>query len=96
MLDGWDDGWLLESEDGSPLGDTDGELDGTSEGWLLGFELGVLDGAVESVGWYEGKPLGIREIDGLLDGLCEGRELGCDDGVVLGTSLGVREGKGLG
>jgi hypothetical protein len=45
---------------------------------------------------YEGKPLGFREIDGLLDGLCEGRELGCHDGVVLGTSLGVWDGRELG
>ena len=80
VLVGMDDGKRLE--DGTILGDTDGETDGCTEGTLLGVNDGRIDGI--SLGEVEGALLGAKEGESL--GEVDGKLLGIEDGEQLGTT----------
>ena len=98
-LDGFDDGTVLGSEEGSDetLGMAEGEelgsLDGSDETLGMDDMVGPADGSDDTVGLDEGAWLGLLEGTalGTTDGAEDGAKLGLDDGVKLREGFERRE-----
>jgi hypothetical protein len=87
-------GLELGCDEGIELGTILGVEDGTTLGLLLGLELGSDEGAELGtlLGWKDGSKLHVGSMLGFNDGILLGSELGMDVGSILGCNDGKRLG----